>query len=127
MNINYKIIEVWPDNHQIIVRFTTDVVTEEVVASHRDADGNITRCRTDVAIDLPIPTPTGSELDRIIMMNAPVKFLKTKESVLNENIDTSLTDLQSLLNVTVTKSINEDPKLTEDQIAEILSEFPKKT
>lgn len=125
MNINYKIIEVSPDDHQIVVRYTTDIVTEEVVASHRDADGNITRCRTDVPIVLPVPTPTGNELERIIMNNAPVKFLETKESVLDENIDTSLASLQSLLNVITTKSINSDAKLTDEQIAEILSQFPK--
>jgi len=125
MNITYKIIEVWPDDHQIVVRYTTDIVTEEDVASHRDADGNITRCRTDVPITLPVPTPTGSELDRIIMTNAPVSFLQTKESVLDENTDTSLSSIQSLLNVTKTKSLNADTKLTQEQIAEILSQFSK--
>ena len=125
MNIKYKIIEVWPDDHQIVVRYTTDIVTEEDVATHRDEDGNITRCRTDVPIVLPVPTPTGSELERIIMTNAPIEFLKTKESVLDENTDTSLASLQSLLNVTNTRSLNADAKLTDAQIAEILSQFPK--
>jgi hypothetical protein len=125
MNIKYKIIEVWPDDHQIVVRYTTDIVTEEDVATHRDEDGNITRCRTDVPIVLPVPTPTGSELERIIMTNAPIDFLKTKESVLDENTDTSLASLQSLLNVTNTRSLNADAKLTDEQIAEILSQFPK--
>jgi len=125
MNIKYKIIEVWPDDHQIVVRYTTDIVTEEDVATHRDEDGNITRCRTDVPIVLPVPTPTGNELERIIMTNAPIDFLKTKESVLDENTDTSLASLQSLLNVTNTRSLNADAKLTDEQIAEILSQFPK--
>jgi hypothetical protein len=129
MNINYKIIEVWPDDHQIVVRYTTDIVTEEDVASHRNDAGEITRCRTDVPITLPVPTPTGNELDRIIMNNAPVDFLKTKEAVLDSNVDTSLSDIQSLLNVTTTKSLNSssDPKLTDEEIAALLSEFPKST
>ena len=129
MNINYKIIEVWPNDHQIVVRYTTDVVAEEDVVSHRNESGEITRCRTDVSITLPIPTPTGNELDRIIMEKAPIDFLKTKEAVLDSNVDTSLASIQSLLNVTNTKSlsINSDAKLTDEQIDAILAEFPKST
>jgi tRNA A37 threonylcarbamoyltransferase TsaD len=125
MNIKYKIIEVWPDEHQIVVRYTTDLITEESVVLARDADDNIVRCRTDVPITLPIPTPTGDALDSLIMQNAPVTFLKTKESVLDPNLDTSLSGLESLINVSKTQTYNEEYRLTSEDIAKVLSDFGK--
>ena len=125
MNIKYKIIEVWPDEHQIVVRYTTDLITEESVVLARDADDNIVRCRTDVPITLPIPTPTGDALDSLIMLNAPVTFLKTKESVLDPNLDTSLSDLESLINVSKTQTYNEEYRLTIEEIDKVLSDFSK--
>ena len=125
MNIKYKIIEVWPDEHQIVVRYTTDLITEESVVLARDADDNIVRCRTDVPITLPIPTPTGDALDSLIMQNAPVTFLKTKESVLDPNLDTSLSDLESLINVSKTQTYNEEYRLTIEEIDKVLSDFSK--
>ena len=76
MNIKYKIIEVWPDEHQIVVRYTTDLITEESVVLARDADDNIVRCRTDVPITLPIPTPTGDALQ-------PKKLIKCYQTSQN--------------------------------------------
>jgi len=125
MNIKYKIIEVWPDEHQIVVRYTTDLITEESVVLARDEDDNIVRCRTDVPITLPIPTPTGDALDSLIMQNAPVIFLKTKESVLDPNLDTSLSDLESLINVSKTQTYNEEYRLTTEEIDKVLSDFSK--
>ena len=125
MNIKYKIIEVWPDEHQIVVRYTTDLITEDSVVLARDADDNIVRCRTDVPITLPIPTPTGDALDSLIMQNAPVTFLKTKESVLDPNLDTSLSDLESLINVSKTQTYNEEYRLTIEEIDKVLSDFSK--
>jgi hypothetical protein len=100
MNVKYKIIEVWPDEHQIVVRYTTDLITEDSVVLTRDANNNIVRCRTDVPITLPIPIPTGDALDNLILHSAPVSFLVTKESVINPEIETG--DLSSLLNVSKT-------------------------
>jgi hypothetical protein len=125
MNIKYKIIEVWPDEHQIVVRYTTDLITEDSVVLARDADDNIVRCRTDVPITLPVPTPTGDALDSLIMQNAPVTFLKTKESVLDPNLDTSLSGLESLINVSKTQTYNEEYRLTSEDIAKVLSDFGK--
>jgi tRNA A37 threonylcarbamoyltransferase TsaD len=125
MNIKYKIIEVWPDEHQIVVRYTTDLITEDSVVLTRDADDNIVRCRTDVPITLPVPTPTGDALDSLIMQNAPVTFLKTKESVLDPNLDTSLSGLESLINVSKTQTYNEEYRLTSEDIAKVLSDFGK--
>jgi hypothetical protein len=114
MNIKYKIIEVWPDEHQIVVRYTTDLITEESVVLARDADDNIVRCRTDIPITLPIPAPVGEALEKLIMNNAPIDFLKTKESVIDPEIETG--DLSSLLNVSNTKVLEEDSYMTDEEI-----------
>jgi hypothetical protein len=114
MNIHYKVIEVWPNDHQIVVRYTTDLVSEEDVVLQRDENENIVRCRTDVPIVLPIPAPTGEALEKLIMNNAPVDFLRTKESVIDPEIETG--DLSSLLNVSNTKVLEEDSYMTDEEI-----------
>jgi hypothetical protein len=118
MNIHYKIVEVWPNDHLIVARYWTDTVSEESLASdsNRKEDGTPVRCRSDVAITLPIPAPTGIELEKIILANAPRAWLETLEKVADPNIDTSLNDIQSLLGVTKSK--------TTQQIEDILNVNP---
>jgi len=118
MNIHYKIVEVWPNDHLIVARYWTDNVSEESLAgdSNRKEDGTPVRCRSDVAITLPIPAPTGIELEKIILANAPRAWLETLEKVADPNIDTSLNDIQSLLGVTKSK--------TTQQIEDILNVNP---
>ncbi len=129
MNLHYKIIEVWPDNHQIVVRYTTDIVNEEMVVSFRDEEGKIVRCRTDVAITLPIPSPEGDQLEKLIIENAPIAFLNTLENVIDPNVDTSLSNLGNLKGKTFTKevSVAADPigpsALTDDEIQEMIKKF----
>lgn len=100
MNLKYKIIEVYPQYHQIVVRFYTDIITEQMLSVQVDENtGAILRCRTDYAIDLPVPAPTGDALDAFISKYAPRDWLQTQEAVLNPAIDTSLAAIQSLVNV----------------------------
>lgn len=99
MQIKYKIVEAYPDDHQIIVRYYTDLCPESAMASQVDADGNIIRCRTDTAITLPIPAPSGVDLDVLIQRRAPRHFFELKEAVANPNIDTSLSGVLPLVGV----------------------------
>lgn len=96
--IKYKIVEIDTAQHSIVVRFYTDILTEEMLATDI-LDGVIRRCRTDYSIDLPIPAPTGSELNDFINARAPVAWLTTQEAVLNPNIDTSLSEVAALVGV----------------------------
>jgi len=98
MNLKYKIIEVNTNEHSVVVRFYTDVITEEMLATDI-LDGVIRRCRTDYSIDLPLPLPTGDDLNAYIVARAPVVWLETQEAVLDPNVDTSLSSVLSLLNV----------------------------
>lgn len=119
MNIHYKIVEVLPSDHLIVARYWTDVISEEFLNSypnnpeHRKEDGTPLRCRSDVSITLPIPTPTGEELEKIILHNAPYHWLKTLEEVANPNVDTSMTDVQYLMGQTFVK--------TEDELLKTIS------
>lgn len=129
MNLHYKIIEVWPDDHQIVVRYTTDIVNEEMLVSFRNEEGKIVRCRSDVAITLPIPAPEGDQLEKLIIENAPKAFLNTLENVIDPNVDTSLSSLEKLQGKTFTKEISVamDPigssALTDDEIQEMIKKF----
>ena len=95
MHIHYKIVEVWPSDHLIVVRYWTDVVSEQFLANSEEYfdDGSPRRCRSDVSITLPTPTPAGKDLEDIIMRNAPSYWLKTLEDVMDPFVDTSMHDM----------------------------------
>lgn len=115
MNIHYKIVEVWPDDHLIVARFWTDNISEMDLASdsNRKQDGTPVRCRTDVSISLPVPMPTDpEELDKLIKVAGPIVWLKTLEDVKNPNVDTSLDHVYNMMNVPRTT--------TEETITEIM-------
>ena len=96
MNLRYKIVEVNTSEHSIVVRFYTDVITEEMLAVDV-LDGVIRRGRTDYSIDLPFPAPTGNALAEFIVSKAPVEWLATQEAVLNPVLDTSLSSVAELV------------------------------
>lgn len=101
MNIHYKIVELWPDDHLIVARYWTDNITEEMLASdaNRKEDGTPVRCRTDVALNLPVPTPSVDEIDTLVKGGAPLTWLKMLESKLDPDIDTEVDHIKALLNV----------------------------
>jgi hypothetical protein len=112
MNIHYKIVEVWPNDHLIVARYWTDVLSEQSLNSFPNdtncrEDGSPFRCRSDVSITVPIPAPSGEELDALILRNAPVDWLKTLEAIADPVIDTSMSELLELQGKTFTKSEEE--------------------
>ena len=102
MDIKYKIVEIHPEIHSIVVRYYTDTITEEYTA-HKDAEGNpilnedgtFQRCKYDLNIQLPVPPPTGDALHEKIMAHTP--YLVIEEKIVNPDIDTALTDMTALL------------------------------
>jgi hypothetical protein len=109
MNLHYKIIEVYPNDNLIVVRYWTDILTEKFLAADSQLNGlgEPARCRSDVSITLPIPTPTGDELDKILVQNAPIDWLKMMETVLDPAVDTSLDPIYPLVNQTFTKNMED--------------------
>lgn len=116
MNLHYKIIEIHSTQHSIVVRYFTDVLTETSLCSQFNADGTvlmradgqIARCRTDFNFDLPVPAPTGADLDAFIRARAPTGWLQIQESVASPAVDTSMSQIQPLLNVVQTPTVTLD-------------------
>jgi hypothetical protein len=143
MNIHYRVVEVWPENHSIVVRYWTDNVTEEFLKAddNRKPDGSPWRCRSDTSLTFPVPAPTGDELDKWIKKNAPVAYLETQEKVLDPYVDTTLshvqegyggsTSVQELIEMQEeelkksieTLSTNSDKPLTDEEIEKLLSKI----
>jgi len=109
MNLHYKIVEVWPQDHLVVIRYWTDTLSEEFLASNdiRKEDGTPERCRSDVSVTLPIPVPEGENLEKMLVSYAPLGWLKTLEKIQAPEIDTSLSQVQTLLGVAKTKPMKE--------------------
>jgi hypothetical protein len=124
MNIHYKIVEVWPNDHLIVARFWTDLLSEEFLASdsNRNEDGTPVRCRSDVSLTLPVPAPTGEALEKLILMNAPTAWLQTLENVQNPNVNTDMSAIENLVGVVSSKSADEIKKIVNPNQAQQLSD-----
>lgn len=96
MKIKYKIMETWPEEHLIVVRYYTDFLGESDLGGI-DKDGNYTRGRTDYSIQLPIPTPSEAEIIDLIKANAPKEWFEVKQKIADPEINTDLSGL--VLNV----------------------------
>lgn len=124
MAIKYRIVEMNPDEHQIVVRYYSDELPESSLASQVDADGNMTRCRTDYALTLPVPMPEGVALERMIANACPRQFFEIKAAVLDQNIDTSMSAIAPLLNVEKTIVDPRETALPAPAIADMVSFQP---
>jgi hypothetical protein len=91
-NLYYKVVEKYPEENLIVVRYWTDLISELdlMVDGLMREDGVPVRCRTDVSINLPIPAPTGSELDKFLIRSGPIAWLKMMEQVKDPYVDTSI-------------------------------------
>jgi hypothetical protein len=138
MNIHYKIVEVWPNDHLIVVRYWTDILSEEFLASNpdRNEDGTPVRCRSDVSLTLPVPAPTGLSLEKLILRNAPIAWLQTLEDVDNPDVDTSLDDLKGMVGVSNSKTLkqvetmlyNDNPsqQLSDEEISNLINKLKER-
>lgn len=131
MNVHYKVIEVHPEEHSIVVRYYTDILTEEKLASfpedtEKRLDGSPIRCRTDYNINIPIPAPEGQELENFIIQRAPLQWLDMQEKIIDKNVDTSLSTFKELLNVSKKIEVDMTPM---EQASEYvsLSDMPSTT
>jgi hypothetical protein len=110
MNIYYKVIELSSNNHNLVVRYWTDKLTEEILASNRNrkSDGTPLRCKTDVALDIPIPVPTAEQMDQIIRYRAPYQWLEREENKLDfSNSDENYEHLNVLIDDLKTTTLDE--------------------
>jgi hypothetical protein len=130
MNIHYKIIELWPDDHLIVARYWTDLISEESLASdsNRKEDGTPVRCRSDVSINLPVPMPaTPEEIDELVKLSGPYEWLKTLEAVQDPNINTALDAVVGLVGVANKTNIDEVVEVRKAKVEAIKAAEGEKT
>lgn len=106
MNIHYRIVKVDPEAHGVVIRYYTDVVTEMDLANSFNEDGSVKlnadgyplSTRTDVLMSIyETPTPSPEELEKRIMVNAPVDWLKLQEDIVDPSVDTKMRDIRNLV------------------------------
>lgn len=150
LQVKYKIIEIDPTQHSIVVRFYTDKISENDLAIsyltdengnsilQTRNDGSPARCQTDYNINIwQTPAPTEEELKQIISLSAPYDWFKLKHSILDPTIDTSLSNVVSLLDKefiaikpesiiildTANTISNTTTVLTEDEIDQLINQL----
>tara|TARA_R110000751_G_scaffold79917_1_gene161114 strand:+ start:41 stop:409 length:369 start_codon:yes stop_codon:yes gene_type:complete len=122
MQIKYKIIGCSEEERSIIVRFYSDVITEEELADRdtdgeiiRHSDGSIKNCRTDYNINLfQVPAPTGNDLEVFIARHAPKDWLEMLEKVKDPSIDTTLSTIQDMVGPERNAVVPPEPTPPED-------------
>ena len=122
MQIKYKIIGCSEEERSILVRFYSDVITEEELANRDDdgeiirhSDGSIKNCRTDYNINLfQVPAPTGNDLEVFIARHAPKDWLEMLEKVKDPSIDTTLSTIQDMVGPERNAVVPPEPTPPED-------------
>jgi len=122
MQIKYKIIGCSEEERSIIVRFYSDVITEEELANRDDdgeiirhSDGSIKNCRTDYNINLfQVPAPTGNDLEVFIARHAPKDWLEMLGKVKDPAIDTTLSTIKDMVGPERNAVVPPEPTPPED-------------
>lgn len=94
MFIKYRILKRNESDNTLEIRYFTDVVTEDMLASFFDSEGNIIRtqdgyperCRTDVCVNIEIPNPTEEDIHTLAKNNALSQWLKLKEDIVLKKV-----------------------------------------
>jgi hypothetical protein len=133
MNIHYRIVKVDPAAHGILIRYFTDKVTEMDLANSYNEDGSIRvdadgvplSTRTDVFMSIyATPTPTPEELEKKILISAPVDWLKLQESIADPAIDTKMSVIRNLTGESKSFTIDDISNARKDIIAGEVANAP---
>jgi hypothetical protein len=127
MNIHYRIIKVDPAAHGVVVRYFTDKVTETDLANSLNPDGSVilnadgypVSTRTDVMMSIyDTPAPSNEELEKRIMMNAPVDWLKLQEDIKDPDVDTKMSQARNIVGESKSVTLDEliDMRKTADNV-----------
>ena len=127
MNIQYRIVKVDPEAHGVVIRYFTDKVTEMDLANSFNPDGTIKlnadgyplSTRTDIMMSIyDTPTPDAEELDKRIMLNAPVDWLQLQENIKDPGVDTKMKHLRDLVGDSKTFTVDDIKQLRGSIVAE---------
>jgi len=127
--------------HSIVVRYYTDFLTEDNLATsfnldgsiERNKDGSPIRCQTDYNLNIwkTNPPPTKNEIIKYINDCFPHEWFKLKHDVLDEKVDTSLECIKDMLSKEfesekIEEKIEKSKPLSDQEIEELLEELTKK-
>ena len=143
MKVKYRIIEVDSSQHSIVVRYYTDILSQDDLATSFDTnntimrrpDGTPQRCQTDYNINIwkIDPSPTIEDIHEIAKSAAPYDWFKLKHAVMNPNVDTTLNVVNSIINqeftavkpklpdLTISNSTNTNVDTTEQEIQDLIN------
>lgn len=143
MDFKFKILDIDLSQHSIVVRYYTDKITEDNLATSFNSDGSImrkddgspVRCQTDYNLNIwkTNPPPTEEEIIKYINDCFPYEWFKLKYDVLDENVDTSLSSIKNIMNKefksqvdkTQQQDVKESKPLSDDEIEQLLEELTK--
>lgn len=109
MKINYRVLSVDEAEHTAVVRYWTDILTEESLATEFTPSGDIRmnsngypqKCRTDYNLNFYNTTnPSSNDIITIIKSSAPIKWLYIKEQIQLSNSEYNLSNVFSMINIT---------------------------
>lgn len=111
MEIKFKIIELHPDQHSMVVRYWTNLISQDELATSvsydsngnkvidRREDGSPARCQTDVNINIwQVPAPESNVIIQIANNAAPYDWFALKHAVADPTIDTGLSNVAAVMN-----------------------------
>jgi hypothetical protein len=148
MEVKFKIIDVDSSQHSMIVRYYTNLLTEDSLATSYNPDGTIARrsdgspqrCQTDYNFNIwqTDPPITEEQIKKIANDGAPYDWFKLRHDILDPQIDTSLNVVSNLLNTefdaikpvfsidtidTIDTNANTESTLSEDDIENLINEI----
>lgn len=106
MKINYRILDYNEKEHSMIVRYFTDNITEVMLCSYTDANGDPVlteggwpvRCRSDYNMTFfDNKTPTTQDVQKLVERNAPALWLKLQEEIEDPVIEVSMEAVKPLV------------------------------
>jgi hypothetical protein len=136
MIVKYRILNKNEEENTIEIRYFTDVITEDMLSTFYDGEGNIVRtkdgyperCRTDVNFHINKSKPTVKDIEDIAENNAPTEWLKTKEDILLNKVKINLSNIDNMIGKVdsfesnVSSSIDQPPiPVTEFDIDTVLT------
>ncbi len=139
MIIHSKILRTDPANHGLYVRYWTDKITEDILATsfdfpgdgsrsiRRGTDGTPEGTRTDTYLTLYKEDASEKELSDLIKHNAPTAWLELQEKIANEAVDTSMKKIEAKVGVVDSfdpaEQTTRDQDVTQAEIDKILDEL----
>lgn len=140
MNIKYRIIEVHQKEHSFVVRYYTDLITEDMLACQFNEDGSIMRnvydapirCRTDYNLTMFNDHASEEDIDQQIRQAAPAEWLRIQEANMQRTTDNMTPALgRALAKINIDHEFEHIPQITQKselsdvEVEALLSKFVK--